>query len=240
MVAVDDGAFRRRQRWAPVIGVVFSTPDRIEGVLRARVRVDGTDATDRISDMLTRAPHLEGVRAILVDGVCFGGFNVLDLDRLAVRTGRPVIALTRRTPDFRRIRAALRQWFPRDHAARYRRLSAHRLFRVRTPVTPIWAAVAGCPRRDAAVLVARTTTVGSWPEPLRVAHLIGHAWGSPLPRLARRVRRGGKAAARGGNGPGRSAVPGTNRSGKPKRRPRRSATRMSAAVRSRRSAARTR
>ena len=181
VVAVDDGAFRRSQRWAPLVAVVYSTPDRLEGVLRSRVRVDGTDATERIAEMLTRAPHLEGVRAILLDGVCFGGFNVLDLGRLSERTGRPVVAVTRRAPDLQRIRAALARWFPRDHGARYRRLTAHRLFRVQTTGAPVLAAAVGCTRRDAGTLLARTTRIGRWPEPLRVAHLIGHALGGGLP-----------------------------------------------------------
>lgn len=181
VVAVDDGAFRRRQRYAPLVAVVYSTPDRVEGILRSRVEVDGTDATDRIIELLTQAPHLEGVRAILADGVCYGGFNVLDIDRLAQRTGRPVIALTRRPPDFSRIRSALARWFPSDHRQRYRRLARRPLFRVPTGGSPILAAVAGCTRKDAAALVGRTTRTGIWPEPLRVAHMVGHAIGSALP-----------------------------------------------------------
>lgn len=177
VAAVDDGAFGREDRWAPVAVVIASTPSELEGVLLGAVRVDGTDATDRVVALLRSSSHLDGIRAVLVDGVVLGGFNVLDLPALAREVERPVVAVTRRRPDLAKIRAAVRKYFPRDARLRLARLAARPLFPVPTGARPIYAACAGCTRADAVRLVQRTAVRGFWPEPLRLAHLIARAAG---------------------------------------------------------------
>jgi uncharacterized protein len=177
--------------------VVLSAPSYVEAVGTGRVEVDGTDATSRVLALVRSTGALEGVRALLLDGAVLGGFNVLDLDRLHRHLRIPVVALTRRPPEFARIRSALGKWFPRDAARRWRLLRAHRLFRVPTGGRPILATAVGCTRRDAVRLVERTTVRGYWPEPLRLAHLVASA-GRRRSSSARRDRRiKGGAAVRG-------------------------------------------
>jgi uncharacterized protein len=175
VVGVDDGAFVRGDRIAPIAAVVLSVPEHVEAVRTDRVRVDGRDATRRVVAVVRATGPLDGVRAVLLDGAVLGGFNVVDLDAVHRSLGRPVVAVTRRAPEFARIRAALRKWFPKDAARRYRLLTAHRLFRVPTAGRPILATAVGCSRADAVLLVRRTTVRGYWPEPLRLAHLVASA-----------------------------------------------------------------
>ena len=189
VVGVDDGAFGRHERYAPIAAVVLTLPDRIEAVRVGRVRVDGQDATARIVRLLKGLPGRDGLRAVLLDGAVVGGFNVVDLDAVGRSTGLPVVAVTRRPPDFAAIRTALRRWFPRTAARRLAVLRRHRLVRVPTTGLPLWAAAAGCPTRDAVWLVRRTAVRGYWPEPLRLAHLVASAR-VPERTLKRRGRRG--------------------------------------------------
>jgi uncharacterized protein len=187
-VAVDDGAFERADRSAPIAAVVVSLPEHVESIRTDRVTVDGTDATERVIAVVRATGPLDGIRAVLIDGAVLGGFNVVDLDAVHRALDRPVVALTRRPPDFPRIHAALTKWFPRDANRRWRLLRAHRLFAVPTPgERPIHAAAVGCTWEDARWLVRRTTVRGHWPEPLRIAHLVASA-ARPLAVDARPVR----------------------------------------------------
>jgi len=172
---VDDGAFARGDRFAPVAAVLVSLPDHVEAMQLSQVRVDGRDGTARVVSLVRRVRGLEGVRAVLLDGAVVGGFNVVDLDELRRALAVPVVALTRRPPDFAGIRAALERWFPRTAAARLRLLRRHRLFRVPTGGEPLWAAASGCTAADAVRLVQRSSVRGYWPEPLRLAHLVASA-----------------------------------------------------------------
>jgi uncharacterized protein len=176
-LGIDDGAFSRDDRFAPVAAVVLSAPAHLEAGRVARVRVDGRDGTAEVVRLARAVGSLDGVHAVLLDGAVVAGFNVLDLDAIHRALERPVIAVTRRRPDFARIRAALEKWFPRSAAERLRLLRRHRLFRVPTGAEPIWAAASGCPSREAVALLRRTMVHGFWPEPLRVAHLVASAAG---------------------------------------------------------------
>lgn len=188
LAAVDDGAFSRRRKTAPLVAVVWSAPDQIEAVALGSVTVDGRDASERIVAIVRSLRQYEGIRGILLDGITVGGFNVVDLDRVARRLGRPVVAVTRDPPEFDRIHAALRKYFPRDAATRWRWLRRHPLFPVPTAGRPVLAAAVGCTRAEAIALLHRATLRGHWPEPLRLAHMIAHAVGAP--RKARESRRG--------------------------------------------------
>ncbi|HTT17191.1 MAG TPA: DUF99 family protein [Thermoplasmata archaeon] len=172
VVAVDDGAFRRGDVYAPIAAVVVRLPERLEAARVGRVRVDGTDGTRQVLRLVRSLGPLEGARALLLDGAVVGGFNVLDLDLLHEATRLPVVAVTRRPPEFSRIAAALRRWFPRSAEARLGLLRAHRLAPVPTGGKPILAASAGCRAEDAAWLLRRAAARGFWPEPLRLAHLV--------------------------------------------------------------------
>jgi uncharacterized protein len=181
VVGVDDGAFARTDAFAPVAAVVVSAPEYVESARLTRVQVDGRDGTERVIALVRSTGPLDGLRALLLDGAVVGGFNVLDLDAIHSDLGLPVVAVTRRPPDFDRIHVALRTWFGRDAERRWRLLRAHRLFRVPTGETPILASAVGCRTADAIALLHRTTVRGFWPEPLRLAHLIASA-GVPPPR----------------------------------------------------------
>jgi uncharacterized protein len=192
IVAVDDGAFTRRRRRAPIVAIVWSAPDEIEGVAIGSVEVDGRDASERLIDLVRSVRQFEGIRAVLLDGITFGGFNVIDLDRVARVLARPVVAVTRAAPEFERIHSALRTYFPRDAAIRWRRVRRHPLFEVPTGGRPIWAAAVGCSAPEAILLLHRVTRRGHWPEPLRIAHLVAHAVGvqrrSRTPRSGRTLK----------------------------------------------------
>lgn len=200
VIAVDDGAFGRRQRYAPVVAVAVAVPGYVEGAVRGRVAVDGTDATETLLAMLSGWPHLEGARAVLVDGISLGGFNLIDLRALSRGLGRPVLSVTRRRPDFERIRSALAAYFPSDYRRRWGLVRAVPLAGLGPAGQDLLGAGVGLSRAEARRLVARTTLRGRWPEPLRLAHLIARAIGTPPVPLpagpARPGRRAGGAAGR--------------------------------------------
>jgi uncharacterized protein len=185
VIGLDDGPFLRSARRADLVGVVFSAPNYVEGIVRTSVTIDGTDATDRILSLLGASPFLDGVRAVLLDGIAVGGFNLIDLDRLHERLQRPIVTVTRHAPDFPAIHAALRKYFPRDAPARWRLIRAHPLFRLSMPEgNPLRVSAVGCTRAEAAAIVRRTTVRGNLPEPLRLARLVARALVGP-PRRAK-------------------------------------------------------
>lgn len=170
VVGFDDAPFARRPGAAvPLVGVVCGGT-RFEGLVWGRVRKDGWNATDEVCRLLVGGKFLPQLHLVLLDGIAFGGFNVVDLPRLAERLGRPCVTVMRRMPDLEAVERALRH-LPRPE----RRLELlrragpiHQLegftFQVRG-AEPAWVAEA----------LKRLTDRGHVPEALRLAHLIGSA-----------------------------------------------------------------
>ncbi len=212
VIGIDDGPFRRTDARAPLVLVAIDLPGVVEGIELGHVAVDGTDATDRILELLLASPHLPGARAILVDGATVGGFNPVDIAALADATGRAVVSVTPKRPDLAAIERAVRTYFPRDAARRLAVLTGRPTFAVPLSGGSVHAAVAGATRREARSLLARTTLVGRWPEPLRLARLLARA----LPELG--GGSGRRATRPSSSRSGASSSPSPSRTGRPTRR----------------------
>jgi endonuclease V-like protein UPF0215 family len=174
VVGFDDGPFERAlpmtrgRRGARVllVGAVCART-RLDGVVSGHVRKDGTDATARVA-ALVRGSQFDGhVRAVLLNWIAFGGFNVVDIHGLAAALGRPVLAVARRAPRLALIRDALAR-LP-GGAARWRLIERAGPME---PIGGVFVQRAGLSAREAEQLLAATTLHGKLPEPLRLAHLI--------------------------------------------------------------------
>jgi endonuclease V-like protein UPF0215 family len=140
---------------------------RLDGVIAGQVRKDGADATARVA-ALVRGSQFDGhVRAVLLNGIAFGGFNVVDIHALAAALERPVLVVARRAPRLQLIRSALAH-LP-GGAARWRLIERAGAME---PIGGVFVQRAGLSPREAEQLLAATTLHGNLPEPLRLAHLI--------------------------------------------------------------------
>lgn len=169
VLGFDDSPWTRPDGRVPVVGVHMRGGTRIEGVLATDVERDGDDATNRIARCVADS-GLRGLKAILLDGASFAGFNVVDLDGLRAETGVPCLAFTKGVPDLEAMRAALRN-VPNPEG-KWALLAARRNVTLPTGTTPLTISFSGMSHEDAMDVLARTTARGLVPEPLRVAHMV--------------------------------------------------------------------
>ena len=174
VLGVDDGKFTpRTESQVPVIGVVFRGGYWLDGVMHTKIAVDGFDATDNISSMITLSPHYKQLRVIMLNGITFAGFNVVDIKTLNAATTLPVIAVTREKPNLAEIRKALKKMLKSEE--RWKAvLNAGEISTVptRSQKEKIYMEVAGISVEDAQKILRLTSTRSNIPEALRVAHLI--------------------------------------------------------------------
>lgn len=174
VVGVDDGVFAPHTKGlADVIGIVFRGGYWLDGMMKTEVTIDGMDATEKIAEMVKASPHYAQLRVVMLNGVTFAGFNVVDVTKLSKLTGLPVIAVTREKPDFDNIRKALKH-LPQSETRWKIIENASGLIRVRSRrgEEPIFMQIAGISKEDAEKIVKKTSTRSNVPEPLRVAHII--------------------------------------------------------------------
>ena len=174
VLGVDDGVFIPHSKGlVDVVGIVFRGGYWLDGVMRTEIEVDGLDATEKIASMIIESPHYKQLRIIMLSGITFAGFNVVDIKELYSKTGLPVIALTRDLPKMEEIRQALEN-LPEKEKRWKAILNAGEIFEVQTREgeEPIYMQIAGIEREDAEKIVKITSTRSNIPEPLRVAHII--------------------------------------------------------------------
>jgi len=174
VLGVDDGVFIPHTKGLVlVVGVVFRGGYWLDGVMHTRIRVDGFDATHKIASMIIDSPHYKQLRVIMLNGITFAGFNVVDVKKLYSKTKLPVMAVTREKPDFAEIREALAH-LPKSEERWKTILNASQIFAMSTrrKSEKIYVQVSGILEEDARKILKLTSTRSNIPEALRVAHLI--------------------------------------------------------------------
>jgi endonuclease V-like protein UPF0215 family len=174
VLGVDDGIFVPHTKGkVDVIGVVYRGGQWLDGVMRTEVAVDGMDATEKIASMIKKSPHYNQIRVVVLDGITFAGFNVVDINELFKKVDLPVIAVTREKPDLAQIKKALEN-LP-EHERRWKAIeNAGKIIEVRTRNTEeaVYVQIAGISQKDAEEILRNTSTRSNIPEALRVAHII--------------------------------------------------------------------
>ncbi len=168
VVGLDDAPFPPGHRGdVLVVGAVYAG-GRLDGVLSCRVRRDGVNATARLAACIRQSRFHPQLHAVLLQGIAFAGFNVVDIHALAATLARPVLVIVRRQPNLATIRHALltrvrgggHKWQLIERAGAPEELAG--LFVQRAGISP----------DAAAALLRRHVRHGALPEPLRAAHLI--------------------------------------------------------------------
>lgn len=177
ILGVDDGPFEPESVGeVPLVGAVLRGGRWLDGVLRTHIEKDGTDVTDKLVEMVNRSRHRGQLRVLMVDGVTFAGFNVLDVKKVYRKTGLPVIVISRELPDMGDIRKAIKhlpgwrsRWKLMENVGRFYQV------RTKSRGSPIQMQFVGIRQADAESVVKLSSTRSLIPEPLRVAHLIATA-----------------------------------------------------------------
>ena len=172
IVGVDDGAFSpsREPDETALLAAVLFEGFRIRSVRLGRVGIDGTDAARVLKLLLSHARF----DVIMLSGISFAGFNLIDISKLARETGKPVIAVCGTKPDNRAVEKALRIHFA-DYEMRWSIVrSAGKLYSCRPLENEpkLYFEVKGATSDFARRVIYSTAVISRLPEPIRVARIL--------------------------------------------------------------------
>jgi endonuclease V-like protein UPF0215 family len=186
VLGFDDGPFIRQHRGDVLLVGTVCSGTRLDGVVSGRIRRDGADATRRMVE-LAQGRFATHVRAVLLQGIAVGGFNVVDVHELSDTLGVPVLVVMRRPPDMAAVREALFSGAPHTRPPVRGAARKWKLIERAGPIEPLspaghatglrarqrlWVQRVGLSLEAARKLVEQTTLHGNVPEPLRLAHII--------------------------------------------------------------------
>jgi endonuclease V-like protein UPF0215 family len=175
VIGVDDGVLpsRKQGRQRALLAAVLLEDLHILQVRFARIQVDGRDANSVLSALL------RGIRfdAIILSGISFAGFNLIDISKLGRTVRKPVIAVTGDKPDNQAVRRALKAHFD-DWEERWLMVkAAGKLHSCRPlPEEPeLYFEVNRASPATALRIIKSTAVISRLPEPVRVAGLLAKA-----------------------------------------------------------------
>ena len=169
-IGFDDAPFVRHQlEKVPIAGIVCAQT-RFEGMVWGQIQADGWDATAVICQLLIGSKFLPQLHLVLLDGIGFGGFNLVDLPTLAARLQLPCVAVMRKLPNLTKMTEALSRLPERD-----KRLQLLQKAGKIHHYPPFYFQVCGEKPEIIAQALVDLTDRGKVPEALRLAHLIGSA-----------------------------------------------------------------
>ncbi|MEM2918670.1 MAG: DUF99 family protein [Candidatus Altiarchaeota archaeon] len=174
ILGIDDAPFNFREKKTMLIGTIFRGGSWLDGILKTEIEVDGINATKKIISMVKKTKHKD-LRVIMLDGLTFAGFNIVDIEEIFKKTKLPVIVIIRRMPDFKKIKIALKKMNDKENyffrLKCIEKASIPRKIEIRKGKN-IYIQYYGINFSDAKKIVRLSATRSLIPEPLRVAHLI--------------------------------------------------------------------
>lgn len=175
IVGVDDGAFRPNKQTLQhtlLVAVLFQGL-RVRSVKTSRIEVDGRDSNAKMVALFKTVPH----NVAMLSGISFGGFNVVDIAKLARVTKRPVIAVSGEKPHNAAVYRALHKHF-KDWKERWEAVqNAGPLYSCK-PLRnepKLFFEVKGASPAHARSIIRSTATISRLPEPIRVARILARA-----------------------------------------------------------------
>ncbi len=167
ILGIDDSPFDKfRDKEVLIIGTFFRGGSSLDGVMTTTAAVDGTDATAKIVKMVKKSKFYTQLRAIMLNGIAVGGFNVIDIRRLNSATGIPVIVVMRNHPEVGKIKSTLARIGMKVKVKLIEKAGEIR------KVNSVYVQISGCSLEKAKELLKISCTRSHIPEPVRAAHLI--------------------------------------------------------------------
>ena len=174
VLGIDDSPFGFKDERALVVGALVRVPNYLESVMTTEVEVDGTDATDKLVEMIQRSRYRDQIKAIMLDGIALAGFNIVDSTRLHNTLHTPIIVVCREKPDNLSVKRALQKHFT-DWEKRWelvRKFGRIYSFAPKPSEQPLHFEAVGISAAHAKKVISAYCATSRIPEPIRVAGIV--------------------------------------------------------------------
>ncbi|MFH1327803.1 MAG: DUF99 family protein [Candidatus Bathyarchaeota archaeon] len=177
IVGIDDGkSAMRMARRNNLIGAVFRGGEWLDGVLKTKVRVDGFDSTTRIIKMIKTSSHYDQIRIVMLDGLTFAGFNIVNAPKICKELNRPIIVVLKSRNNLEMLRDAVKNLNGGNRKLQLIKNAGEPIsVKTKKDADPIYIQLQGIDSEDAKEIVKLASTRSAIPEPIRVANIVASA-----------------------------------------------------------------
>jgi len=164
VVGVEDGSFRKSITPKALPAAVLFKRPKVESVQIMKITVDGLNATQN----LVKTLRAWTFRAVILGGVSFAGFNIIDPTIVYEEFGKPVIVISRTKPDNKAVKRALQHHFEdwQIRWAVFEKLDLIHTVLVLVNEPPVYVETVGAPIKWAVLLIRALSVYSRIPEPI--------------------------------------------------------------------------
>ncbi|UCD00905.1 MAG: DUF99 family protein [Promethearchaeota archaeon] len=177
IIGFDDATFnlKAKSKTTQLIGVICQGI-RMVNVVSTEIIVDGNNATERLIELVKQ--NQKHIQFILTHTITFGGFNLINLNKIYSEIRKPVIAVNDRRVDLDSVRKAIIYKFPNTYKEKIQNIvDAGNLYQTQIEtaggISIIYFHSKGIENNKVDSLLQKICVDSKLPECLRLAHLIG-------------------------------------------------------------------
>ncbi len=178
-VGFEDGYFppklKEMKGYRTVLAAVLMENVKPKSVVLNLIEIDGLDGTEKAIQALLKLQGKSQVDVVLLGGITFAGFNIIDPVEIYEAFDRSVIVVTEDKPSDEEVEKALRKHFLdwKDRLKILRRFREKaKIHRVRKVKGKLFIQPLGLNVEEAENIVLKLILKGKYPEPLRLAKTI--------------------------------------------------------------------
>ncbi len=176
-IGFDDAkfTFNSKLKTTDLIGIICQGT-RIVGMVKKEILIDGDNATEVLIELTKQ--NEKHVQYIITDTITFGGFNIIDLEKIYRMTEKPIIAVTERMVDLEAVRKAIVKKFPNNYEEKLLNIvNAGDLYETSIKTAGGYSKVyfhsKGIQVSEVDSLLHKLCIDSKIPEPVRIAHIVG-------------------------------------------------------------------
>lgn len=177
IIGIDDATFelKTNAKTTQLIGVVCQGV-RTVNINRTEIQIDGNDATENLIEMVKK--NEKHVQFILTHSITFGGFNLINLNKIYNELRKPVIAVNDKKVDIDSVINAIKYKFPNTYKQKMKNIiDAGNLYQTQIEtaggLSTIYFHLKGIESYKVDSLLQKICIDSKLPECVRLAHLIG-------------------------------------------------------------------
>ncbi|MFX0047548.1 MAG: DUF99 family protein [Candidatus Hermodarchaeota archaeon] len=178
-IGFDDAkfTFNSSSKTTDLIGIICQGT-RMVGMVKKEILIDGNNATEVLIELTKQ--NEKHVQYIITDTITFGGFNIIDLEKVYKFTNKPIIAVTEKIVDLEAVRKAVVKKFPIKYNDKLQYIvNAGELYETFVETAGGYSKVyfhsKGIQISEVDSLLNKICIDSKIPEPVRLAHIIGKA-----------------------------------------------------------------
>ncbi len=171
---IDDAPFNKNDKNCLIIGTYMRGNRIVDGVYFKKIEKDGLDSTEKIIKMVINGRHKTKIKVIFLDGITFGGFNIVNMYEIYELTGIPVVSIMEKEPNYEKIYSAIKKYFDdwRERIELIESLPKPKKINDNTS----YIQNIGIDKNKVEDIIKKTRLRSKIPECLRLSHLIGRGF----------------------------------------------------------------